>query len=144
VALVFINVEAAVYHDGRYLMIVRGSEENHAAGMLAFPGGGLDYVESPDILERTAVREIEEETGVTAGSVEYVEAHSFTTPDGTPVVDVVFLCRYVTGTPAITDPGEVAALRWMTAAEILADPACPPWMESSLTLVERKRRALGW
>ena len=44
----------------------------------------------------------------------------------------------------ISDRGEVAALRWMTPDEILADPACPPWMAPSLTLVERKRQALGW
>ncbi|HEX5166451.1 MAG TPA: NUDIX hydrolase [Thermomicrobiales bacterium] len=142
--LVFVNVESAVYHDGRYLMIVRGEEEDHAAGMLAFPGGGLDYVEMPDILEQTAVREIFEETGVSVDDVQFVEAHSFTAPDGTPVVDVVFLSRYDAGTPLITDPGEVAALRWMTAAEILADHACPPWMSPSLALVERKRQALGW
>ncbi|HYI14044.1 MAG TPA: NUDIX domain-containing protein [Thermomicrobiales bacterium] len=142
--LVLINVEAAVYRDGRYLMIVRGDEEDHAAGMLAFPGGKLDYAEQPDILELTAAREVLEETGVEVDQFEYVEAHSFTTPDGTPVVDIVFLCRYVTGTPTITDPGEVAALRWMTAEETLGDDACPPWMRTSLALVERKRQALGW
>lgn len=58
-----INVEAAVYHDGRSLMLARGDEEDHADGMLAFPGGKLDVV---------------------------------------------------------------AALRWMTADEIGADPASPP------------------
>ena len=142
--LVLINVEAAVYHDGRYLVLVRGDEEDHAAGALAFPGGKLDYAVMADILEQTAVREVLEETGVVVEQVQYVEAHSFTTPDGTPVVDIVFLCRYVSGTLTITDPGEVAALRWMTAEEILADSACPPWMEPSLALVERKRQAFGW
>jgi 8-oxo-dGTP pyrophosphatase MutT (NUDIX family) len=144
VDLVLINVEAAVYHDGRYLLIVRGDEEDHAAGMLAFPGGKLDYSEMADVLERTAAREVLEETGVVVEQIEYVEAHSFTSPAGTKVVDVVFLCCYVSGTPTITDPGEVAALRWMTAHEILADGACPPWMAPSLELVERKRQALGW
>ena len=143
--LVLINVEAAVYHDGRYLLIVRGAEEDHAAGMLAFPGGKLDFAELPDIIEQTAAREVEEETGVIVDSITYVENHAFIAPnDGTPVVDIVYLCRYVSGTPTINDPGEVAALRWMTAEEILGDPACPPWMEPSLAQVERKRDALGW
>ena len=142
--LVFINVEAAVYHDGRYLMIVRGAEEDHAAGALAFPGGSLDYEVVPDILEQTAAREVKEETGVDVDLIEYAEAHTFTTPTGTPVLDVVFLCRYASGTPSISDPGEVAALQWMTADEILSDPASPPWMAPSLALVERKRHSLGW
>jgi 8-oxo-dGTP pyrophosphatase MutT (NUDIX family) len=144
VVLVLVNVEAAVYHDGRYLMIVRGTEEDHAAGVLAFPGGKLDYEVMPDILERTAAREVREEVGIEVDRIEYVEAHTLTVPDGTPVLDVVFLCRYRSGTPVIADPGEVADLRWMTADEILADPASPPWMAPSLTLVERKREALGW
>jgi NADH pyrophosphatase NudC (nudix superfamily) len=87
---------------------------------------------------------VSEETGVAVTDVQFVEAHSFTAPDGTPVVDIVFLCRYDAGTPTITDPGEVAALRWMTAGEILADTACPPWMAPSLELVERKRQAMAW
>ena len=37
-----------------------------------------------------------------------------------------------------------AVLRWMTAEEILADPASPPWMAPSMALVEAKRQALGW
>jgi 8-oxo-dGTP diphosphatase len=143
--LVLINVEAAVYHDGRYLVIVRGDEEDHAAGMLAFPGGKLDFSVSADVVERTAAREVEEETGVMVDEIIYVESHSFIAPnDGTPVVDFVYICRYVSGTPTISDPGEVAVLRWMTVDEILADPASPPWMAPSLTLVERKRQALGW
>jgi 8-oxo-dGTP pyrophosphatase MutT (NUDIX family) len=144
VDLVLINVEAAVYHDCRYLMMVRGDEEDHAAGMLAFPGGKLDFTVAADILEATAAREVEEETGVTVGEIHYVENHSFTVPGGPPVIDVVFLCRYAAGTPTIVDPGEVAALRWMAADEILADPASPPWMAPSLRLVEQKRQALGW
>lgn len=142
--LVFVNVEAAVYHDGRYLMIVRGNDEDHAAGALAFPGGSLDYEEMQGILEQTAAREVREETGVEVDQIEYVEAHTFTTPTGTPVLDVVFLCRYASGTPAISDPGEVADLRWMTVEEILADPASPPWMVPSLQLVEHKRASMGW
>ncbi|MEX2314313.1 MAG: NUDIX domain-containing protein [Thermomicrobiales bacterium] len=143
--LVLINVEAAVYHDGRYFVIVRGDEEDHAAGMLAFPGGKLDFSVTSDVIERTVAREVEEETGAIVDEIMYVESHSFIAPnDGTPVVDIVYLCHYVSGTPTISDPGEVAALRWMTVAEILAEPASPPWMAPSLALVERKRRELGW
>lgn len=142
--LVFVNVEVAVYNQGKYLMIVRGAVEDHAAGVLAFPGGGIEYAEMADILEHTAAREVLEETGVCVESIEYAECHSFTTPTGTPVVDIVFVCRYKSGTPTISDAGEVAAVRWMTADDILNDPSSPPWMAPSLELVERKRRSLGW
>ncbi len=142
--LVFVNVEVAVYDRGRYLMIVRGADEDHAAGVLAFPGGGIDYAEMADILEHTAAREVLEETGVAVEDIEYAECHSFTTPTGTPVVDVVFVCRYKSGTPTISNAGEVEAVRWMTTDEILNDPSSPLWMAPSLTLVERKRQSLDW
>ena len=61
-SLVVVNVEAAVYHVGRYLMVVRGDEEEYGAGHLAFPGGTVDFTDMPDILEQTAVREVLEET----------------------------------------------------------------------------------
>ena len=59
--------------------------------------------------------------------------------DGEPVVDVVFLCRYKAGTPKVSEPGEVAAIRWMRAEEILEHPQVPKWTRRSIELAERKR-----
>ena len=56
--------------------------------------------------------------------------------DGTPVVDVLFLGAYTTGEPAITEPDEVADIRWMTAREILAHQRTPPWLKGDVELVE--------
>lgn len=143
-SLVLAIVEAAVYHDGRYLMIVRGYDEEVAPGALAFPGGKVDFAEIQDILELTAERELLEETGVQIIDSQYVESHAFSTSDGTPILSIVYISRYASGTPTISDPGEVADIRWMSAAEITSDPATPDWMFPSLELVERKRIALGW
>ena len=33
----------------------------------------------------------------------------------TPMIDIVFLCRHKSGTPAAIDPDEVAAVQWLTA-----------------------------
>lgn len=130
-----VNVEGLVRHNGRYLMVVRGPEETHAAGLLAPPGGCLELTaECAAPLEATVRREILEETGITIGPVcHYLESKIFGEP---PCLDVVFLCSYQSGTPTITDPGEVAEILWLTAAEIRAHSQTPPWTKQSLTLAE--------
>ena len=139
-----VNVEAAVVKDGRYLMIVRGERETHAPGVLSLPGGKVENAgNTGNILEETLRREIAEEVGVEIhDDVEYVESHAFVADDGKPMVDVVFLCQYKSGRPTTTDPGEVAAIRWMTAKEVLGHPKTPQWTRQSIELAERKRIAV--
>jgi 8-oxo-dGTP diphosphatase len=138
---VIINIEVAVVDDDdRYLMIVRGPGEEHAAGALSFPGGKLDFDERADILEATAIREVQEEVGITISDPRYVESHSFRIT-GADVVDIVFLARFAGGEPVIADPDEVAALRWMTPDELRHDPATPPWTLDALARVEAYRNS---
>jgi ADP-ribose pyrophosphatase YjhB (NUDIX family) len=141
-----VNVEAAILRDGRYLMIVRGEQESHAPGVLTLVGGKVENAgNEDDILEETLRREITEEVAVEIeDGVEYIESKAFVADDGEPVVDIVFLCRYKSGTPTIADPGEVAALQWMAPEEILAHPKVPEWTRRSIELAERKRLAGDW
>jgi 8-oxo-dGTP pyrophosphatase MutT (NUDIX family) len=141
-----VNVEGLVLREGRYLLGLRGPGEDHAPGTLAPPGGKVEPAGSADdVLENTLRREIREEVGVEVhDEMVYLESKSFVADDGEPVVDVVFLCRYQSGTAAALDPAEVEAVRWMTAAEAQADPRVPPWTRHSLALAERVRRAHGW
>jgi 8-oxo-dGTP diphosphatase len=137
-----VNVEAAVINDaGEYLMVIRGEEESHAAGMLSMPGGKVELSDiGDDILEVTARREVLEETGITVSDdITYVESKLFVADDGDPVVDVVMLCRYQSGDPVISDPGEVATIRWMAATDIDTRPQTPPWTRQSIARAERIR-----
>ena len=136
-----VNTQCAVFRDERILMIVRGEDVRHAPGVLAFPGGKVEIEDGPaDILETTVRREVLEETGITVSpDLEYVRSASFSMNDGTPVVDVLFLGKYAKGEPLITDPGEVADIRWMTADEILADDETRPWLKDAINLLVARR-----
>jgi 8-oxo-dGTP diphosphatase len=139
-----VNVEGAIFKDGRYLLVIRGAGETHAAGMLSLVGGKVENAGiSADILESTVRREILEEVGVEIGTVEYVQSTSFGA-EGEPVVDVVFLCAITGGEARVVDPDEVAEIRWMTAAEVEADPDAPIWTKNSIRAAEQKRLALRW
>jgi len=141
-----VNVEGVIVKDGRYLMIVRGERESHAPGALTFPGGKVEGSENVDnVLEETIRREIREEVGIEIhDEVVYVESKAFVADDGEPVVDIVFLCRHRSGEPVVGDPGEVAAIDWMTLDEILEHPKTFPWTRQSILLAEEKRVAKGW
>ena len=136
-----VNVEAAVARDRQYLLIVRGANESHAAGMLSLPGGKVEQDGAGvAVLEATLRRELREEVGVeVADDMVYVDSTAFVADDGDQVIDVVFLCRHRAGEAQPLASDEVAQVVWMTAAEILADPRTPPWLRRSVELAEQRR-----
>ena len=140
-----VNVEGAIVHDGRYLLVVRGAGETHAAGMLSLVGGKVeDAGDSANILEETLQREIQEELGVEVSDMIYVHSTAFVSDDQDAVVDVVFLCRWSEGEAMIRNSEEVAEIRWLTANEILTNPDTPDWTRNSVRRAEKMRNMLGW
>ncbi|MEX2032730.1 MAG: NUDIX hydrolase, partial [Dehalococcoidia bacterium] len=117
-------------------------------GALAPPGGKVEAVGGEqDILEATLRREVLEEVGVQVADPVYVESHAFEGRFGDRpivVVDLVFLCRYVSGEPHAQDPEEVAAVEWIAPADLRADPRALPFTLASLERAEEARLARGW
>lgn len=135
-----VNVDAALVRDGRYLLIERSQEEEHAAGQLAFPGGKVEQAPGDeDTIETTAVRELREEVGVEVSQIEYVCSNTFETDDGTQCLNVVTLCQYADGDahPRATD--EVAAVHWLSSEEIEARTDVPPYLDRFVEQIEEKR-----
>lgn len=132
-----VNVEAFISDGERYLMLIRSEQEEHAPGTLSVPGGKVeDSAPQGDILEQTVRREIMEEVGIEVEEeLHYVESKLFSLPSGIHVIDIVFLCRYRSGTPRIADSAEVAEIAWMRPDEVLAHPKTPPWTRESLERV---------
>ncbi len=141
-----VNVEGAIYRDGRYLMIVRGAGESHAGGTLSFVGGKVDETRNVEnVLEDELRREILEEVGViVTEEMYYCGSTHFTADDGDRVVDVVFLCQIESGETRIADIDEVAEILWLTVDEITAHPRLPPWVQRDIQRVEAIRRRASW
>ncbi|MFC6735854.1 NUDIX hydrolase [Halolamina salina] len=77
-----VNVDPVIARetpDGtEYLVIVRSEDEEHAPGMLGFPGGKVAAGPGEsDVLEATAKREAREEAGVEIENVEQVTSTTF-------------------------------------------------------------------
>lgn len=157
-----VNVDGAVVRDGRYLLVERAASEDHAAGTLGLPGGtvepadensdgGADHGDGTgvgrceqrapgmDTIQRTAVRELREEVGLTVGHVEYVASAAFTADDGTPCLTVVTLCEDVRGEASPQEPDEVAAVHWLEHEAVVERPDVPSFTERDVCRVERYR-----
>ncbi len=127
-----VNVSVLLRRHGRWLLIRRGAGESHAPGLLGDVGGKVDSraAAEPDILESTARREVLEEVGLdlTGVPLRFAESALFTTDDGDPVVNVLFAADLPDGPqPHVAAPDEVAEFAWLTVAEAVARPDCPPW-----------------
>ncbi|MFE2283853.1 NUDIX hydrolase [Streptomyces sp. NPDC059443] len=139
-----INVDVALRRGDEWLLIVRGLNEEHAAGQLSLVGGTVD-ADSPggDVLTDTARREVLEEIGVDLAEADlsYAESVFFVTDSGNPVINVVLAAQMpADAQPLIASPEEVADIRWATLPSLEGDKSCPPW---TLQGVKRAALALG-
>jgi len=139
-----VNVEGAVVRDGEYLLIERAADEEHAAGLLGFPGGKVETapgVEAP--IEATVRRELREEVGIEVVAVEYVHSRIFETKVGAACFNVVTLCEHEDGEARVRSPEEVAAVHWLTPEEIASHEAAPGFLERDVERLETHRRQRG-
>ncbi|MFX1254368.1 MAG: NUDIX hydrolase [Promethearchaeota archaeon] len=133
-------MEAAIFHEDKWLIIKRSEQEEYAGGTISFVGGKIDdteYIE--DVLEKTLKREILEEVGVEIeDEMVYVNSTLFIANDE-PVVDIIFLCKYKSGTAHCKSPDEVAAVYWMTTEEVVSHPNTPPWLNKNIKIADKVR-----
>ncbi|MGE5540912.1 MAG: NUDIX hydrolase [Bacillota bacterium] len=138
--LFFVNVEAAIYRDDTWLMIIRGSGVSHAANTLSMPGGTVEVSDSnQNVLEEALRREVREEVGVEIDDLQYLESKHFVTDKGERVLDVVFLCQYDSGEATAASPEEVVDVAWMSIDEIRTHPKVPLWIIQSMEAAEKRR-----
>jgi 8-oxo-dGTP diphosphatase len=137
-----VNVEAAIHRDGKWLLIRRSEKEDHAPGMLSLVGGKCEAEGvSNDILERTLIREVDEEVGIKIGGLTYVNSCSFVTDTGINVIDIVFLCSVEYGEPYAKSHDEVDEVLWMTTSEILQREEVAGYLKDHIQLAEKRLEA---
>ncbi len=107
-------VSAAVYRQGRILLIKRASQP--CLGKWALPGGKVEYGES---LAHAAARELMEELGIRVRLLCLYRLVEIICPEsGYHYVIAVFAAEYVGGEVA-PEPGEVEDYAWLEPREAL-------------------------
>jgi 8-oxo-dGTP pyrophosphatase MutT (NUDIX family) len=128
-------VAAVIVHDkqaGRVLLLQRGPLSKFAQGMWDLPVGKSEPGEP---ITETAVREVEEETGVIVDPTSLRLVHvihgawGVEAPNG--FLTVVFVADQWSGQPTNTEPGKHAQVSWIDVNSI--PPEFVPTTASALT-----------
>lgn len=113
-----------VDRDGK-LLLGRRSDNN----LWCYPGGAVEIDEA---VEDCARRELKEEMGLEAESLEFFFVNSgkethYTYPNGDDVsnVEIVYICRKYSGSPGCAD-GEMLEIKAFDPKEITSDMVSPP------------------
>jgi len=129
-----VNVEAAIYKDDKWLLGKRSEHEDYEPGVISLIGGKVEIVENKElVLENELKREILEESGVEIfDEIIYVKSNVFMMNVDTPVLDVVFLCRYKKGTPTDKDPNEIISFDWHSLEDLKNNKNIKSWTKDSI------------
>lgn len=111
------------------LLVQRSAALSHMAGEWVFPGGRVDEADYPAdrdpeaAARRAAVRETLEETGLTITEEQLLPLSRWTTPQGVKrrFSTWFFLAQVDAQAEVEVDGGEIAAHRWATPAEVVAE-----------------------
>ncbi|MCI1269658.1 MAG: NUDIX domain-containing protein [Ruminococcus sp.] len=101
-------VKGIIYCKGRLLIVKRSEEDTSGSGDWEFPGGKIDFGESP---ENALKREVYEETGLDVRICDIAYADTFMT---SPVKQVIIICYFcITDTDCIELSAEHCDYKWV-------------------------------
>jgi len=135
-----INVQGAIYRDDKFLLTKRSQAEDFMPGVMSLPGGTIEAEDeaSDDVILSTLKREIREEVNLEVDDCKLVTTRYFEA-NGAPVINMVYLCRYVSGEAKALDPEEVESVFWISADEAIQRPDCMEWTKLYLEKSEALR-----
>lgn len=109
-----IGVAVLVLRDGQLLLGKRRG--SHGAGTWALPGGHLEHGET---IEACATRELQEETGLDAVSIQHGPySNDIFAAEGKHYVTLFVLAQVGPGRPEVLEPDKCEGWSWFTWAEL--------------------------
>jgi 8-oxo-dGTP diphosphatase len=112
----YLAVSAAIFRDGRVLIVRRGRAPAH--GLYTLPGGGVELGET---LEQAVIREVREETALAIAPVELVGSRQAIARDAAGRVErhfviLPFAARWLAGEVSLNE--ELEESRWLAPTEL--------------------------
>ncbi len=112
----FLAVSAAIFRDGRVLIVRRARPPAH--GLYTLPGGGVELGET---LEEAVIREVREETALAIVPVELVGCRQAIARDSAGLVErhfviLPFAARWTGGEVSLNE--ELAEAQWLLPSEL--------------------------
>jgi 8-oxo-dGTP diphosphatase len=112
----YLAVSAAIFRDGRVLIVRRGRPPAH--GLYTLPGGGVELGET---LEQAVMREVREETGLAIAPLALVGFREAIARDATGRIErhfviLPFAARWIAGEVTLSE--ELAEADWRRPEEL--------------------------
>lgn len=119
-----VGIGVFVIRDGKFLMGKR--KGSHGSGTWSIPGGHLEYGES---FEETAIREVQEETGLVIENVRFgAVTNDVFDSDNKHYVSIWMVSDSKVGEPTITEPDKYVDQEWIDIDE-LPEPLFLSWRQ---------------
>ena len=122
-----ILVTAAIIKNDDGFLICQRKDGDSYGGFWEFPGGKVEYGESP---EECLVREIKEELDIGVGVDGLFDVSSYVYPEGNHIVLVVYHCSIISGE---IKSNEHSQIRWIKPSEF----GKYQFLEADMPLVEK-------
>ena len=102
-----VGLGVMIMKDGKVLL---GKRKNaHGAGLWAFPGGHVEYMES---FEECALREVREETGMEIQNVRFLRLMNLKAYAPKHYADIGFVADWKVGEPTVLEPEKCECWGW--------------------------------
>jgi len=122
-SIVRVGVAVFVFRDDRFLMLQRTG--SHGAGTWSLPGGWMDFGETP---EATAVRELDEETGVRIiHPMVFHRSNDIFPVDGKHCLTLWVRSAWDGGDAEIKEPDKATGIGWFTFDRLPSGFFFPPF-----------------
>ena len=109
----FVAVKALLFDQDKLLLVKRSDKARGEHHYWELPGGRMEFGESP---EEALLRELAEETGLSAKILCPLQTWNFFREETTQIVGVTFLCKAATNVVRLSDEHE--AFAWVHLDEI--------------------------
>ena len=116
----FVAVKALLFYKETFLIIRRSSAARGEHHFWEFPGGRMEFGETP---EEALLREVSEETGLIASCICPLQTWSFFRSEDMQIVGITFLCKATTDAVRLSE--EHDAFAWITKDELDQYPFMP-------------------
>lgn len=109
----FVAVKALLFDQDKLLLVKRSNKARGEHHYWELPGGRMEFGETP---EEALLRELAEETGLSAKILCPLQTWNFFREETTQIVGVTFLCKATTNKVRLSD--ELEAYVWVHLDEI--------------------------
>jgi 8-oxo-dGTP diphosphatase len=110
-----VGIAIMVLKDGKVLLGKR--KGSHGAGLYAFPGGSLEYMET---IADCVHREIAEEVGIKVDNIRFIRIYNLREYAPKHFLDVAVKVDWVSGEPRVIEPDKCESWGWYSKNDLPA------------------------